>query len=55
MDKILEYMRQEGFNEEEIKNFEIKMLLNSKEKDFEQEEDDNNIEIVSYEEYFSEE
>ena len=50
--KILrEKMREEGFSEQEIKNYEIKIILSQ--EDFEREiMQDKDIEFVSYEDYF---
>jgi len=45
-------MKEEGFTEEEIKNFEIKIIL-SEDLDS-KEENENEVEIVSFEEYFYE-
>ena len=50
---LKEKMREEGFSEEEIKNFEIKIIL-SEDLDSENEIENENVEIVSYEEFFKE-
>ena len=49
--ELLKLMKDLGMNEEEIKNFEIKMLLSN---ELEDEKKSNEVEIVSYEEYFCE-
>jgi len=55
--EILNYMKEQGFTEQEIKNFELKMLLSQdKEEDsfWETESQLSEAEIVSFEEYFNE-
>jgi hypothetical protein len=48
---LREKMREEGFSEQEIKNYEIKIILSQ--EDFEREiMQDKDIEFVSYEDYF---
>jgi len=56
-EEILNYMKEQGFTEQEIKNFELKMLLSQdKEEDsfWETESQLSEAEIVSFEEYFNE-
>jgi len=51
LDRLRETMRKEGFSEQEIKNYEIKMILSQ--ENFEREiMQDKDIELVSYEDYF---
>ena len=54
-EKILAYMKEQGFLEQEIKNFELKMLLSQEEEDdfWETESQLSEAEIVSFEEYFN--
>ena len=55
-EKILAYMKEQGFSEQEIKNFELKMLLSQNEEDddfWETESQLSEAEVVSFEEYFN--
>jgi len=54
-EEILNYMKEQGFTEQEIKNFELKMLLSQEEEDdfWETESQLSEAEIVSFEEYFN--
>jgi len=55
-EEILAYMKEQGFTEQEIKNFEFKMLLSTQEEEdsfWETESQLSEAEIVSFEEYFN--
>ena len=55
-EEILNYMKEQGFTEQEIKNFELKMLLSQNEEDddfWETESQLSEAEVVRFEEYFN--